>query len=73
MIQLQFPEFKFRMKKQGDAPLIFDEIRKKWVQLQPEEWVRQNIIQLLIQSFSVPKSAIAVEKKNSSGRQVETI
>lgn len=63
MIQLQFPEPAFRIKKEDERVLIFDEIRKKWVHLLPEEWVRQNMIQYLIQSAHIPKSAIAIEKK----------
>ncbi|MEY3433064.1 MAG: hypothetical protein RL131_1000 [Bacteroidota bacterium] len=63
MIQLQFPEPAFRIKKEEERALIFDEIRKKWVHLQPEEWVRQNMVQYLIQSIRIPKSAIAIEKK----------
>lgn len=67
MIQLQFPEPTFRTKKQGDALLIFDEIRRKWVHLLPEEWVRQNMINHMIHSAFIPRSAIAVEKKIKMG------
>ncbi|MFZ9660586.1 MAG: type I restriction enzyme HsdR N-terminal domain-containing protein, partial [Chitinophagaceae bacterium] len=40
----------------------FDEIRKKWVRLTPEEWVRQNFIQWLIQEMNYPASMMSVEK-----------
>lgn len=41
---------------------IFDEIRKKFIILTPEEWVRQNMIQFLIVEKNYPKSLINVEK-----------
>ena len=41
---------------------IFDEIRKKFIVLSPEEWVRQNVIQFLLQNKNYPKSYINVEK-----------
>lgn len=42
---------------------IFDEIRKKFVILQPEEWVRQNCVKFLIEALQIPKSLINVEKE----------
>jgi hypothetical protein len=41
---------------------IFDEIRKKFIVLTPEEWVRQHVIQFLLQNLKYPKSYINVEK-----------
>lgn len=42
---------------------IFDPFRKKWVRLTPEEWVRQNFLQYLVQEKKYPASLIAVEKE----------
>lgn len=42
---------------------IFDSIRKKFVILQPEEWVRQHCVEFLIQEKNYPKSLINVEKE----------
>jgi type I site-specific restriction endonuclease len=42
---------------------IFDEIRKKYVQLTPEEWVRQHLIKYIITEKNFPPGLIAVEKK----------
>ncbi len=42
---------------------IFDAIRKKFVVLQPEEWVRQHCVQYLMEVKNYPKSLINVEKK----------
>lgn len=62
MIQLNFPNHSFRFKNSKNKPYIFDEIRKKFVVLTPEEWVRQNTIQYLLQEKHYSKSHINVEK-----------
>ena len=49
MIKLHFPNYEFRLKKEGQKRFIFDLIRKKYVQLTLEEWVRQNCIRFLIE------------------------
>ena len=56
MQKLNFPKFSFRLKSSENKRLIFDEIRKKFVVLQPEEWVRQHCLQYLIQVKHYPKS-----------------
>ena len=61
--KLNFPEFNFRFKNSENKISIFDEIRKKFVVLQPEEWVRQHCVHYLIKSKNFPKSLINVEKK----------
>ncbi len=61
MEQLNLPVFQFKLKQAGTRQQIFDAIRKKYVVLTPEEWVRQNFIQYLIQHKSFPSSLIAVE------------
>jgi len=62
MIKVNYPEYSFKIKNQDDKELIFDEVRKKWVVLTPEEWVRQNMLQYLIRVKKYPVSLIAVEK-----------
>ena len=61
MKKLNFPYFQFKIKKENNNNVIFDEIRKKWIVLTPEEWVRQNFIKYLI-SKNYPKSLINCEK-----------
>jgi hypothetical protein len=62
MEQLNFPKYDFRLKKSADAStLIFDESRKKWLQLTPEEWVRQHWIKFLADHKKVPNQLIATE------------
>ncbi|WP_432411125.1 type I restriction enzyme HsdR N-terminal domain-containing protein [Rasiella sp. SM2506] len=60
---LQFPKYHFRFKSNENKRLIFDEIRKKFVVLTPEEWVRQHVVQYLIVEKNYPKSHINVEKQ----------
>ena len=48
MKKLNFPLFEFKIKKENKNNIIFDEIRKKWIILTPEEWVRQNFIKYII-------------------------
>ena len=63
MISIQFPNHPFNIKQTDDRELIFDELRKQWLLLTPEEWVRQNFIQYLLQTLQYPKSLMAVEKE----------
>lgn len=59
---LNFPEkYQFRLKQTDEINYIFCEIRKKWLQLSPEEWVRQHVIQFLIQNRKYTKTAINSE------------
>jgi hypothetical protein len=59
---LNFPSYNFRIKNSENNTYIFDVIRKKFVVLQPEEWVRQNCIQFLINEKNFPVNLINVEK-----------
>lgn len=61
MQKLNLPEYSFRIKTTKERLYIFDSIRKKFVRLNPEEWVRQNFIQYLILENSFPVSLISVE------------
>ena len=61
--KLNFPKFSFRFKNSENKISIFDVIRKRFVILQPEEWVRQHCIHYLIENKGYPKSLINVEKE----------
>lgn len=63
MIAVQFPPAGFRIKKMGGKPFVFDTIRKRWVALTEEEWVRQNMVAYLVSTMRYPKESIAVEKE----------
>jgi hypothetical protein len=62
MQKLHFPTYSFRFKNSENKVAIFDEIRKKFIILTPEEWVRQHVVQYLLQDKKYPKSYINVEK-----------
>jgi hypothetical protein len=61
MEQLNLPTYNFKIIIDNSQNKIFDSIRKKYVVLTPEEWVRQNFIQYLIHEKQYPASLIAVE------------
>jgi len=62
MQQLNFPIYNFRFKNSENKVSIFDEIRKKFIILTPEEWVRQHVVHYLMNEKKYPKSLINVEK-----------
>jgi hypothetical protein len=61
MIPLNLPSFEYKLKKAEGKLWIFDVIRKKYIVLIPEEWVRQHFIHFLIDVHHYPKSLIRVE------------
>ena len=63
MWQLNLPAYNFRIIKKNEKPFIFDDLRKKFVALTPEEWVRQHFIRFLIDVKHYPASLIAIEKQ----------
>jgi hypothetical protein len=67
MIVLPYPSYPFKIKAINGKYQIFDPFRKIWVVLTPEEWVRQNLLQYLVQTLQYPSSLIAVEKEIKLG------
>src|SRR5664279_5005583 len=66
MIKIEFPKNKVTVRQQAGLKEVFDVIRKRWLQLSPEEWVRQHMIQyLLLKKYQ--SSLIAVEKEIKLG------
>jgi hypothetical protein len=63
MQPLNLPTYSFKIKSSENKYFILDIIRKKYMVLTPEEWVRQHIIHYLIAEKNYPISLIAVEKK----------
>lgn len=62
MLQLEFPNYTFKIKNSGNGDYIFDEIRKKYIKLTKEEWVRQNCVKFLINEKNFPSVLINIEK-----------
>lgn len=67
MIKIEYPPYQPKIKTENEREFIFDEIRKRWVVLTPEEWVRQNFLQYLTKIKKYPASLIAVEKEIKLG------
>ena len=65
MFDLNFPEFEPRLKREGKGLKIYDIIRKKYVVLTPEEWVRQHVVHYLIRYKGFPTALMAVEREIS--------
>jgi hypothetical protein len=63
MIVVQYPEPQFRTKNANGKEYIFDAIRKAWLLLTQEEWVRQNFVNYLINQLKYPSTVIALEKE----------
>jgi hypothetical protein len=61
MVALNLPEFEYQLQKSEGKVWIFDVIRKKYLVLTPEEWVRQHLINYFINHLHYPKSLIKVE------------
>ena len=67
MIKIEYPPYQPKIKQEAGKEFIFDEIRKRWILLTPEEWVRQNFLQYLVRVKNYPPSLIAVEKEIKLG------
>ena len=67
MVKINYQEPDFRIKKEAGKEFIFDVLRKKWLVLTPEEWVRQNFVQYLIRVKNYPATLIALEKEIQLG------
>ncbi len=67
MLKINYPAPGFRIKEEDGKEWIFDEFRKQWIRLTPEEWVRQNMLQYLVQVKKYPASLIAIEKEIALG------
>jgi hypothetical protein len=61
MYKLNLPDFNPTLRKEEGKVWIFDIIRKKYIVLTPEEWVRQHFIHYLIDKFKYPRSLFKVE------------
>jgi len=63
MLKLSFPDYQFCLKNKENKTHIFDLVRKKFVVLTPEEWVRQHTLHYLTTALKYPISHINVEKE----------
>ena len=63
MPEFFFPKYTLKTKSENNKTLVYDELRKKLLQLTPEENVRQNLWIYLNKEFDYPKSLMVIEKK----------
>ena len=68
MLRLNLPIFEFAIRKLNKNNQIFDSFRKKYVELTPEEWVRQNFLRYLVEEKKYPASLLAVEMEIGIGK-----
>lgn len=62
--ELKYPRYNVRLKEGANNKLqVFDFIRKKWLQLTPEEWVRQHVVNYFIHHCNYPPALISLEKE----------
>jgi type I site-specific restriction endonuclease len=62
MQQLNFPVLQSQLRHKNNAAEVWDIVRKKWILLTPEEWVRQHLIQYLHTERGYSLALMAVEK-----------
>ncbi len=70
MIRVHYPPYPFKIKEDEERKeFIFDELRKTWLRLTSEEWVRQNFVQFLVQVMKYPSSYVAIEREIKLGER----
>ncbi len=76
MYSLNLPSYDAKIRKNGSLMEIYDSLRRKYVALTPEEWVRQHFVNWLISDKEYPTSLMANEagiKLNSLTRRCDTV
>jgi len=76
MLALNLPTFEVKMNDEGAKKMIFDVIRRKYVALTPEEWVRQHFVHYLIDQLGYPKELLANEVEvtlNGTSKRCDTV
>ena len=78
MVELNLPEYEFKVKKREDGSswVIWDRLRDRWVALTPEEWVRQHFVEWLITDKAFPAALMGNEvslRQNGIARRCDTV
>ena len=61
MYPINLPSYDIKIAERGGKPVIFDCLRRRYVSLTPEEWVRQHFIHYLTSHLGYPTSLLANE------------
>ena len=75
-MSLNLPDYPLNVKKNGNRLVVFDRLRKRYVALTPEEWVRQHFVEYLIQEKQFPAALMANEvslTQNGIKRRCDTL
>lgn len=70
MISLNLPSFDIKIRREGNRAVVLDPLRRRWVALTPEEWVRQHFVNLLVSEKHYPPTLVANEVQLSVGEKV---
>lgn len=76
MLKLNLPTFDYKINRTRDGLQIYDRLRRKFVALTPEEWVRQHFVEFIITHKGFPQSLIANEigiTLNNTRRRCDTV
>ena len=76
MLSLNLPPFDIKIQQRDGKSFIFDPLRKKYIALTPEEWVRQHFVHLLTDYKGYPKGLLANEVQlnlNGTKKRCDTV
>ena len=76
MLSLNLPGFTPKVAEKDGKRTIFDPVRRKYVALTPEEWVRQHFVNYLVTAKGYPKDLLANEvmvKLNGTSKRCDTV
>lgn len=60
-MEINLPSYELKLREQGGKREIFDFLRRRYVALTPEEWVRQHFVHYLVEHKGYPKGLLANE------------
>lgn len=76
MLTLNLPLAQLKIINKENKPFVFDILRKKYISLTPEEWVRQNFVQYMITHLGYPKGLLSNEvqiRLNNTIKRCDTV
>lgn len=71
MIELNLPKCRLRLEQREGKPYVYDDLRRKFVRLTPEEWVRQHFVRYLIDDLGYPQPLMQNEVALRLGETVK--
>ncbi|MCR5472837.1 type I restriction enzyme HsdR N-terminal domain-containing protein [Prevotella communis] len=66
-MEINLPPYEIKLREQNGRRQIFDFLRRRYVSLTPEEWVRQHFVHFLIEQKGYPKGLLANEVEQKIG------